>query len=271
MKGHGLRMALAVAGATLLGMGGAGGLSGQDTFEWTGTVASGGTLRIRGISGAIRAESASGAEARVTGRKHGRADDFGRVEIRMEQDGRDVIVCAVYNAPAGSEGCSSDGWSDRGRDRRNRSTDVSVDFVVHVPAGTPLDAATVSGDVTVQGLRSDVRAATVSGDVEVATSGIAKASTVSGDLDIALGSAEWKDLEYQTVSGDITVRIPAGVGAEVEASTLSGDFASDFDVVLRGRTGRRWVGSAVRGTIGDGGRSLTLKSVSGDVRILRAR
>lgn len=268
MKGHFMRLVL---GAAMMAVVGAGGLTAQDTFQWSGRVASGGALKVKGISGNVRAETAAGGTVEVTAQKRGRSGDFGEVEIRMEQDGGDVIVCAVYHPAEGSEGCSSQGPSDEGRGRRNRSINVSVDFVVRVPAGTPLHASMVSGDVIAEGLRSDVHASTVSGDVTVSTSGVAKASTVSGDLDILLGSTGWDDLEYSTVSGDITVRLPAGASTEVEANSLSGDFESDFDVVLRGRTGRRWMGSSVRGTIGEGGRSLALKTVSGDVRVLQAR
>lgn len=268
MRRHWMWRVAGVAVAVALGTGA---VAAQDTFEWSGRVGAGGVLKVKGISGNVRAETAPGAEARVTGRKTGRAGDFGAVEIRMEQDGGDVVVCALYDPPEGSEGCGSEGWGADGRRRRGRSIDVSVDFVVHLPAGTPLHASMVSGDVVAQGVRSDVRATTVSGDVTVSTSGVARASTVSGNLDVALGSTGWDDLEYSTVSGDITVRLPEGAGTEVEMTSLSGDFESDFDVVLRGRTGRRWVGSAVRGTIGEGGRSLTLKTVSGDVRLLRGR
>lgn len=266
----GFRMRL-VAGAVVLAVMATGSLAAQDTFQWSGSVASGGALKIKGISGNVRAETASGSTVEVTGQKRGRSGDFGEVEIRMEQDGRDVIVCAVYYPSERSEGCNSQGSSGERWGGRDRSTNVSVDFVVRVPAGTPLHASMVSGDIVARDLRSDVHASTVSGDVTVSTSGVVKASTVSGNLDIGLGSTGWDDLEYSTVSGDITVRLPAGASTEVEASSLSGDFESDFDVVLRGRTGRRWMGSAVRGTIGEGGRSLALKTVSGDVRVLLAR
>jgi DUF4097 and DUF4098 domain-containing protein YvlB len=268
MTGHFMRL---VAGAAAMAVVGTGGLAAQDTFQWGGQVPSGGALKIKGISGNVRAEAAPGGTVEVTAQKRGWSGDFGEVEIRMEQDGRDVVVCAVYRPAPGSEGCESQTFRGEGRGGRDRSINVSVDFVVRLSAGTPLHASMVSGDIVARDLRSDVRASTVSGDVTVSTSGVAEASTVSGDLDILLGSTGWDDLEYSTVSGDITIRLPAGAGTDIRASSLSGDFESDFDVVLRGRTGRRWVGSEVRGTIGEGGPSLALKTVSGDVRVLRAR
>ena len=99
---------------------------------------------------------------------------------------------------------------------------------------------------------------------------VAWASTVNGYMDVSMGSMDWEELEFSTVSGDITIRLPAGIDTDVRFSSLSGDFDSDFDLSDRTEKGR-WIGSRVRGTIGDGGRTLRLKTVSGDVAVLRSR
>jgi DUF4097 and DUF4098 domain-containing protein YvlB len=179
-----------------------------------------------------------------------------------------VTVCAIYNWRDGDT-CNDhdhDGWGDRHR----RSIDVSVDFEVRLPAGVDFEGATVSGDVEVEDVRSDVEATTVSGDVYVATSETAWGSTVSGSIEIEMGRADWREMEYSTVSGDITLYVPEDFGADVDFESLSGDFRSDFDVMVRRRSGR-FVGSEMEGRIGDGGRSLSLRTVSGDVRIRRLR
>jgi DUF4097 and DUF4098 domain-containing protein YvlB len=84
-----------------------------------------------------------------------------------------------------------------------------------------------------------------------------------------MGSLDWKDLSFKTVSGDITLRLPSTFAAAVDFESVSGDFDSDFDVTLT-RRDHRWVGSHIRGTIGGGGgRTLEVKTVSGDVRIVK--
>ncbi len=85
-----------------------------------------------------------------------------------------------------------------------------------------------------------------------------------------MGSAQWEELSFKTVTGDITLRLPSGIDADVEFESLTGDIDSDFDMRVD-RERRRFLGAHVRGTIGSGGRSLSLKTVSGDVRLLRAR
>lgn len=249
-------------------------LAAQDNpFRWSGTLGQGKVLEVRGISGSIRAERASGSTAEVVAEKTGRSSDFDEVEIRVDQNADGVTVCAVYRPERyDREGCDLDHAERRDDGWGKHDIRVGVDFVVKVPEGVRLDAMQVSGDVEARDLRSDVNASSVSGDVFVSTSGVAEAHTVSGSLDIEMGSLDWKDLDFKTVSGDITLRLPAGLATDVDFESLSGDLDTDFDLKLQGRRSRRWVGAHVRGTIGDGGgRSLTLNTVSGDVTLRRAR
>ncbi len=255
--------AAAVAACAALTMGGME-LGAQQPFEWSGRVAPGGTLEVEGIRGSIRTELSSNGTASVTAVKRGRESDFDEVEILMVQEGDDVVVCAVYGSWNFDGDCDSEGtW------RRNRSIDVSVDYVVRLPAGTPFDASMVSGDIDIREVRSDVHASTVNGDIDISTSGVARAGTVSGSVDVTMGSQDWDELDFHTVSGDITLRMPASLEAEVEFDSLSGELESDFDLTLTERHRRRWVGERVRAVIGDGGRSLSFNTVSGDVRLLR--
>ena len=267
MKGSSLGLVAAACAA--LATGGVG-LGAQEPFEWSGRVAPGGTLEVKGISGSIRTELARNGTAQVTAVKRGRQSDFDEVEVRMVQEGDDVVICAVYGSWNRDDGCDSHGDNDEGRGwRRNRSINVSVDYVVRLPAGTRFHAALVTGDIDITGVRSDVEAGTVTGDIVIGTSGVARASTVSGSLDVTMGSQDWDALDFNSVSGDITLRMPAALEADVEFDSLSGDLESDFDLKLTERNHRRWIGERVRATIGDGGRSLSLKTVSGDVRLLR--
>ena len=267
---RGSRLGLAAAACAALATGGAG-LGAQEPFEWSGRVAAGGTLQVKGISGSIRTELATNGTARVTAVKRGRQSDFDEVDIRMVQKGEDVVICAVYGSWNDGDDCDSDGDDDdRGWFRRNRSINVSVDYVVSLPAGTRFQAGLVTGDVDITGVRSDVSAGTVTGDIVISTSGVARAHTVSGSVDVTMGSQDWDELDFNTVSGDITLRMPASLDADVEFESLSGELESDFDLNLTQQRRRRWVGERVRATIGDGGRSLSFNTVSGDVRLLRA-
>jgi len=265
MVGREMRLGMAtVAVAALCGTGAA---AQQNPFRWSGNMEAGQTLEVRGISGDIRAELSSGNTAEVVAEKHGRSGDFDRVEVRMVKERDGVVICAVYRPDENPDGCDT---RSSGRRAHGDNIRVEVDYVVKLPAGVDFVGNTVSGDVDVSDVRSDVRASTVSGNVSVTTTGKGWGSTVSGDIDVEMGSLDWKDMDFHTVSGDITLRLPAAFAADVDFESLSGDIDSDFDLTLTGRQAHRWVGAHVQATIGGGGdRSLTLKTVSGDVRLIK--
>lgn len=263
--------AMAVAAMTVLAATASPGAAQDDTFEWRESMRSGERLRVQGIVGEIRAEYTSGDRAEVVARKEGRSRDFDQVDIRMERRGDEVVVCAVYR-PRRDEGCSNDGdGDDRGR-RDRGSINVEVDFLVRVPAGVDFHGLMVSGDVVAEDLRSDVDVSTVNGDIQVSTSGMARGRTVSGSIEIAMGTADWSDLDFATVSGDITLWLPEGVATDLDFQSLSGDIRSDFDITRTRDRGGRWFGESMEGYIGARGeRSLSFNTVSGDVRLRRAR
>lgn len=253
----------------------------QEPFRWSGRVAAGKTIEVKGVKGTIRAVPASGSEVEVVATRRAERSDPESVRIEVVPHEGGVTVCAVY--PRGSRGWDGDrgrteeraGESgtnrcDPGewRDLNVQDNDVSVDFTVRVPAGVRLAARNVSGDVEAEGMRAYVEARSVSGDVRISTTGFGEASTVSGEIVAVLGSGGWSgDLDYRTVSGDITLELPARASTEVRVETMSGDIQSDFPLDVERRSMRR----RARGTIGEGGRELYLTTLSGDVRLRRSR
>ena len=65
-------------------------------FHWTGTLAPGKRLEIKGVSGDIRATLASGTQIEVTARKTGRRSDPDEVRIEVVPFEDGVTICAVY-------------------------------------------------------------------------------------------------------------------------------------------------------------------------------
>jgi len=257
------------AAALLLSFAPTSALSQDDTFEWEGRLAAGATLHVQNIVGNVHAVLASGNRAEVVATKMGRRSDFGEVDIEVAETDDGIKICVSYGSwNHGGAPCEHDD-RDRPDNRRDDDIDVSVEFEVRVPAGVDFRGGTVTGDVEATGLRSQVAASSVTGDVTVSSTELVSANTVTGSLDVELGNADWDDLDFHTVTGDITLRLPAGLDANFEFQSISGDFESDFEVEIENQR-RRLVGTRVRGTIGDGGRTLSLKTVSGDVRLRRA-
>jgi len=257
---------------------------GQD-FTWSGSIASGKRLTVKNVIGDVRIELTGGSTASVTGTKRaGRHGDPEDVVVRQVQTGEGVTICVVYPGQGNDGDCDQrGGWND---DRGQRN-DTRVDFVVRLPAGVLLTAATVSGDVTGRGLRSSVEVRSVSGDVRLAgVEGTAvEATTVSGDVELSgiqatdvvgetvSGDVEYRGVvrpkgnyEFKTLSGDVVMEIPPAAGAEVFGATFSGRFSSSFPLTAR-TTAKYTSRQRIEGTIGDGSARIRVESFSGDVEL----
>ena len=126
---------------------------------------------------------------------------------------------------------------------------------------------TVNGEVIGSGLQSDAQAHTVNGSIKLSTTGLATANTVNGSVNVALGRADWPgDVAFKTVNGGITLTLPPVFDAELQIETVNGTIRTDFPITVTGAvTPRR-----LRGTVGSGGHQLSVKTVNGSVKLLKA-
>ncbi|HVM17014.1 MAG TPA: DUF4097 family beta strand repeat-containing protein [Gaiellaceae bacterium] len=119
-----------------------------------------------------------------------------------------------------------------------------------------LDLKTVSGDAVAGRVGGDTRLKTVSGDLKVRELGErADGKTVSGDVE--LGTVSRGTVSLQSVSGDVKVGIAAGAAVWMDLNSLSGDTRCDL-------TPSDGPGD------GDAAVEVRAKSVSGDIRLVRA-
>ena len=240
-------------------------LAAQTDFHWSGTLAAGKRLEIKGVNGSIHATAASGTTASVTARKHGRRSDPDEVRIVVDTTADAITICAVYPTPRNAErdnDCEAGGhWHSN-----TENNDVVVDFTIAVPAGVEFMGETVNGDVNATGLGGNTDVRTVNGSIDVSTTGHAEAATVNGSIRAQMGKADWDEAEFRTVNGGITLTLPADLNTEVEATTVNGDLDSDWPVTVTGKWGPR----RMRGTIGKGGRKLSLDTVNGDIELKKS-
>jgi beta-lactamase regulating signal transducer with metallopeptidase domain len=222
-----------------------------DYIQWSGRLAEGQTVQLRGLHGSIRATNSDDGMVYVEGHRV----DGDEVPIVVEQDGRGVRLCVDDCQSARG----SRSWFFHGR-----ADDAAIDFLVRVPAGVRFDGATVDGVVDVEGLRSEVHVATVQADVRIQK---------------AIGFAA----HATTVSGNVIVDVPAGDNTNVHATTVGGAIESDFALNLPEPPPRpRGVfdlngpvrltgvpGTPVSATIGTGGPGIHVTTVSGSISVRR--
>lgn len=233
-------------------------------FQWSGRIDRGKAIEIKGINGAITARATTGAEVQVTAVKHaGNKGDADDVTFKVVEGSAGVTICVMY---PGTEGKPNECVQGSGGRMNVNENDTRVDFTVQVPAGVDFIGKTVNGDVETDRIGGNVHATTVNGDITVAAAGYVRATTVNGSIEASLGRADWQgDLEFSTVNGGIALRLPEGLGAEVTAGTVNGDFETDFPLTVQGK----WGPKHVTGTIGSGGRKLSLNTVNGSISLRR--
>src|SRR5512135_3497235 len=168
-------------------------------FTWSGDL-TGKRLTVKNVVGDIRIEPGTGATATITAvKKAGRHGDPADVQIRKVETAQGLTVCAIYPGNHGDDDdCDWHGSRHHGDDwDRN---DTRVEFTVRLPAGVPVNATTVSGDVIGRGIRGQAEIASVSGDVrlEDASGKLIEAHTVSGD--VTLEGIKSDEVVAETVS-----------------------------------------------------------------------
>ena|SRR5437660_673627 len=133
--------------------------------------------------------------------------------------------------------------------------------------GGEVNLSTLSGDIAVEGVAGRLRATTVSGSITLTAASPQQlaAKALSGDIAVDLDPRPGGSYECQTVSGGTSVRLAPDAGVDVEAATLSGRVLSDTEERSSGWPRRRsW-------QLGDGGSALRVRTLSGDIVVLRQK
>lgn len=155
-----------------------------------------------------------------------------------------------------------------GFDGRTTVKTVSGDVTLSRLA-TSVDVKTVSGDVDAKAINAELKLKSVSGDMSVVDGSCRRidAKSVSGEVLLDLDLDPSGTYDVTTVSGDVAVRTISEPNFSIDVNTVSGDLISDFGLGFEARSGRR----RLYETVGSGGARLRVKTVSGDLRVVRGR
>lgn len=233
-------------------------------FKWTGHVAAGKTVEVRGVNGRIRATTASGNDVEVVALRSGRRSDPEAVKIDVVQHAGGVTICAVYPSKDAS---NPNVCKPGGGGMRVRNNDVNVEFEVRVPKDVAFEGRTVNG-----GIDADVEGAaavsTVNGGIEVEASSLTEATTVNGSIraSVRADRAGKEDIKLSTVNGSVRLSLPDGASADVSAKTVNGGITSDFSEI---EVRQKWGPRSAEGRIGGGGRELDVSTVNGSIHITK--
>lgn len=131
-----------------------------------------------------------------------------------------------------------------------------------------LDFSTMSGTIKLERIRAKRLGVTVlSGDVIVrdVEAGDVEIGSTNGDVEFSGVLSKTGRYDIHSHNGDVRVSVPKS-GFDLDASTFSGDITADASLGMKASSNSR---RTLRGTVGDGGASLTVKTFSGDIIVTR--
>ncbi len=125
------------------------------------------------------------------------------------------------------------------------------------------EAESTSGDIRVENLDGDFKMNTTSGELSVSRgNGSGTAHSVSGDIRIFLEVLAG-DLDISTTSGSVGLAFPETADFQFKFSTTSGECETFFEDALSFDSKRK----NAEGRYGDGGHSVKISTVSGDLSV----
>jgi hypothetical protein len=233
----------------------------QDEYRFSRDLRAGQTLAISNIDGNVTITRGNGRTATVVVTKKVRRGNGDLVKAILEETGDGIKVCTVYLRTADEDRTRCRGTTSG--DHRN--LDVEMTYEVRMPDGVRLDAATVDGDLRVEGADTPGTISTVDGNVTYRGAMPARLSSVDGDITLDVIGAIPDGARVTTVDGNVTITLPATAALDLSASTVDGDITSDFPLTVKGKWGPR----TMRGEINGGGPTLRLSTVDGSLTIRR--
>ena len=204
-----------------------------------------GGIEVRGwdrdsvaVTSRIRTGASSEEEARALA---------GRIEVRIS--GSTIRV----EGPSGGRGHN---WG--------------VILVLLVPRKTGLQAETVNGPLSVEGVSGTMQLRAQNGPVSlIRVGGDVRARVENGPLSVTLEGPAWegRGLDAEAVNGPVDLALPEGYNAELETGTINGPMTLEMPlkVTLLGRVHQR-----IHSTLGAGGAPVRVVTTNGPITIRKS-
>jgi hypothetical protein len=206
-------------------------------------------VTLSNINGEINIESTDGPKAELTVTKRGGS----------EQD-REAMQVKFF--------------SDNGRlslrtEFPRNSNNMSTHYELKLPRELGrVDIKTINGNINVSEITAQIAVSATNGQIRLSdVTGLASARAVNGNIEAELAQVPDRPMEFRSVNGNIELRFNSDSNANLIAGTTAGSIEvdDDFDIKVR----KLIVGQRASGQIGQGGPTLSVKTVSGNIKITK--
>lgn len=218
--------------------------------------------------GEVTVEGHDGNEVRISG--------SGGYE---EPDKRAEGLRSVYNSAVDNTKMGLAVTNEGGTLRIVKASRRDANYTIRVPRGADVVYRSMTwGDdnATLQNLSGRLEVTMKNADVKLLNvTGPVVASSTSGDITVRYATLTPAPSAISNISGAIDVALPAATKATLTMRTISGEVYTDFDLTqpktanTDGLT--RVGGQATGGHLNGGGTSVSLKNISGNVYVRKAK
>lgn len=238
----------------------------KENFEKTVPLSPGGSFSLENVNGGVSVSTWKENKVEIKAVKTAQRteSDLKEVEIKVEADGNNVMVRAVWP-------------------KFPHHVNVSVEFEIKVPEGVMLrDVETVNGAVDITGGYASVKAETTNGRISVRdVSGNVSLETTNGGIEVVgldggleaettNGGIRIEGLTFkggvkaETTNGSITLGLkdPAKVNAFLNAEVVNGGIEVGFPLTLSKISKKH-----IEARLGTGGQEIKLETTNGSIRI----
>lgn len=256
----------------------------ETTFTQKFSLSNTAKFSLKNLSGDITIEGTDSTSAEIKVIKNGGdADDRAQVKIRYstaagnlsletEMNGADDIdVSYQIKLPRSLGGVRIEGLSS---DVELKNIDANIEIqsqsgkVDLAKVQGAVNVKTQSGDIDIAQADSSVRVNSQSGAIELAgVKGKIEATSLSSSIKATFeNTPSIDDMNFKTVSGDVDLSFKSELNAELDAKTVSGS----MDVKSLGVQVAKSPGhSEAIGTVGTGGQTLKIETVSGRIKVTK--
>lgn len=234
----------------------------REEFHQSYPLASGGTVSLKNMNGAVQVKGWDRDEVKVDAiKKASSAEKLGDVKIEIDTASGGVHIRTVNSG-------SNLTWTSGENGRRNNPP--SVEFSLMVPRGARIHRIElINGSLDIEGLNGNVTASTINGRVKAQDlSGRVKLSTINGKIEATFDRLDNSDnFKLDSINGQVELMLASDANVELKADTVHGKITNDIGLpVKKGK----YVGRSLAGMLGRGGARIDLNNVNGAVEIRRA-
>lgn len=143
---------------------------------------------------------------------------------------------------------------------------MSVEYTLTVPRAAFTELELVNGSLAISDLQGGVEIECVNGAIDARNlAGSISIESVNGAAEVVLDSLQRGDeVSIESVNGSVDLRLASDAAVDLFAESVNGRLSNDLGIEVRKG---RYIGSSMRGTVGDGGAEVSVETVNGSITV----